>query len=127
MGAHVVSIVGVWHIDSMPLWDRDYLDLERPAHFTFGRDRLGSFQFGAVAGYIDYRVTSTEGLARVEFSWEGFNDSDASSGRGFATLTDGRLEGRLFFHNGDDSGFVATRLPARAGESKTKRAPPKRS
>lgn len=29
----------------MELWDKDYLDLEGPAHITFDRDRLGSFQF----------------------------------------------------------------------------------
>lgn len=102
-------VIGVWRIDEMELWDRDYLDLEVPAHITFARDRLGSFQFGAVQGGIDYRVASNRPALTVEFSWEGFNDADPSSGRGWAVLTDDRLAGRFFFHNGDDSAFVATR------------------
>ena len=96
----------------MELWDRDYLDLEVPAQITFARDRLGSFQFGAVHGGIDYRVAKDGVELTVEFSWEGYNDADPSSGRGWAALTDGRLVGRFYFHNGDDSAFTATRARA---------------
>lgn len=93
----------------MELWDRAYLDLEGPAHITFDGDRLGSFRFGAVAGWIDYRLGTRDGKSAVEFSWEGRNDSDHSGGRGWATIDDDRIIGRLFFHNGDDSAFVALR------------------
>ena len=62
------SLAGTWSIDSMELWDRDYLDLEVPAHLTFGRDRLGSFQFGAVEGGIDYRLSASDSLMKVEFT-----------------------------------------------------------
>lgn len=109
-------ITGAWRILSMELWDRDYLDLEVPAHITFGRDRLGSFQFGAVEGGIDYRLSESDGLAKVEFSWEGFNDRDASSGRGCAILADIQLKGRFFFHNGDESEFMAVRVPSATGK-----------
>jgi|BarGraNGADG00212_1021973.scaffolds.fasta_scaffold114202_1 hypothetical protein len=102
-------LVGTWRIEAMELWDRDYLDLEGEAHITFDRDRLGSFQFGAVRGGIDYRLSHDQAATRVEFSWEGFNDSDPSSGRGWAVHVGDRLEGRFYFHNGDDSAFVATR------------------
>ena len=104
--------LGAWRIIQMELWEPDYLDLEVPAHITFDKDQLGSFQFGAVRGWIDYRVTTDGPSSRVEFSWEGFNDADPSCGRGWAAITDERLIGRLFLHNSDDSAFVAERTPA---------------
>ena len=103
-------VVGAWRIDSMELWDRDYLDLEVPAHITFDRGRLGSFQFGAVRGWIDYRLSEVGNTARMDFSWEGFNDSDPSCGRAWAVVIDGRLEGRFHLHNGDESAFSASRV-----------------
>jgi hypothetical protein len=101
---------GSWRILKMQLWDRDYLDLEVPAHLTFEGDRLGGFQFGVVRGGIDYRVSERHGRPAVEFSWEGFNDSDPSSGRGWAFVDGDTMQGRFFLHNGDDSAFTAQRL-----------------
>jgi hypothetical protein len=46
----------------------------------------------------------------VEFSWEGNDESDPASGRGWAVLEeDGSLSGRIFFHLDDDSGFTPVR------------------
>jgi hypothetical protein len=68
----------------------------------------GAFMFGAVKGWLDLRYGTHYGSACVEFSWEGFNDADPASGRGWAMLgTAGRLVGDLFIHNSDSSGFVA--------------------
>jgi hypothetical protein len=106
---------GSWRILKMQLWDRDYLDLEVPAHLTFEGDRLGSFQFGAVRGWIDYRVVERDGRPAAEFSWEGFNDSDPSSGRGWAVVNGNEMQGRLFLHNGDDSAFTAQKSPSTRG------------
>ncbi len=117
MATPAAQFLGTWRIVSMELWDRDYLDLEGPAHIKFDKDRLGSFHFGAVRGWTDYRIADVGGAPRVEFSWEGTNDSDPSSGRGWAAIADDQLVGRLFFHNGDDSAFVAERTggPTRKG------------
>lgn len=44
----------------------------------------------------------------VEFSWQGHDEGDPASGRGWATLeAEGSLRGRIYFHLGDDSGFHA--------------------
>lgn len=112
MASADARLIGNWRIVEMELWDRDYLDLEVPAHIHFEDDRLGSFQFGAVKGWIDYRVSDDGDSATVEFSWEGFDDSDSACGRGWAQVTGDRLTGRIFLHNGDDSAFVATRTAA---------------
>lgn len=93
----------------MQQWERDYLDLEVPAHLMFDGNRSGSFQFGAVRGWIDYRVGDRAGKPAVEFSWEGFNDADPSCGRGWAWIDGDEMEGWLFIHNSDDSAFTARR------------------
>jgi hypothetical protein len=42
--------------------------------------------------------------------WEGNDESDPASGRGWAALEeDGSLRGHIYFHLGDDSGFRAVR------------------
>lgn len=105
---------GTWRITSMELWDQAYMDLEGPAHITFDADRLGSFQFGAVRGWIDYRVSTEDGRVRVEFSWEGVSEGDPLCGRGWAVQVNDAIEGLLFIHNGDESRFTAIRSrPAR--------------
>lgn len=56
------------------------------------------------------RQTYGEGTNKVEFTWEGDDEGDARSGRGWASLSDGgSLTGWIFFHLGDDSGFLAVR------------------
>ena len=103
---------GEWRIHRMELWDAGYLDLEGPAFITFGTDRLGEFRFGAVHGWVDYRVVQREGKSLAEFSWDGVNAGDPVCGRGWAVQSGGSLVGRLFIHGGDDSGFEAIPVPA---------------
>jgi hypothetical protein len=99
--------IGTWRILEMELWDEEYMDLVVPAYMRFDEDGLGEFQFGAVHGWIDYRIETEEMGEYVEFSWEGENDTDHVCGRGWALCGSELLRGRLFFHNGDDSGFTA--------------------
>ena len=101
---------GRWRIVEMEVWPDDYLDLIEPAHSAFEGDTDGVFVFGAVKGWLDVRYGARDGAACAEFSWEGHNDADPASGRGWATIgTAGRLVGHLFIHNSDDSPFVAER------------------
>jgi len=51
----------------------------------------------------------------VEFTWEGNDESDPASGRGWAALEeDGSLRGHIYFHLVDDSGFRAVRTESLA-------------
>jgi hypothetical protein len=103
------GLSGLWRIGEMDLWDRDALDLVAPAFIEFRPDRTGSFGFIAVTGWMDCR-DATGGRSAVEFSWEGTDEGDQVSGRGWAALqNDGSLYGRIYFHLGDDSGFRAER------------------
>lgn len=101
--------LGRWLIESMTEWNDDFINAEMRGYFEFGDDGIGSFQFGYVHGNIDYHITQREDEPAGEFTWEGNDEMDPAMGRGWAMLKDGRLEGMLYFHRGDESGFVATR------------------
>lgn len=60
---------------------------------------------------MDCRPGERDGRDSVEFTWQGSDEGDEASGRGWAMLTDdGSLQGHLYFHLGDNSGFRAVRF-----------------
>jgi hypothetical protein len=100
--------VGKWRIVEMELWDRDAIDLVGPAFIEITTDGRGRFRFIAVEGYLDCQHVEREDRPAVEFTWDGNDEGDRASGRGWAQLeADGSLRGHIFIHNGDDSGFRA--------------------
>lgn len=104
------GLTGRWRIVEMELWDGEDLDLVAPAFIEFRPDGTGSFGFLVVSGSMDWRKEGID-RSRVEFSWDGSDEGDPVSGRGWAALKDdGSLGGRIYFHLGDDSGFRAERL-----------------
>jgi hypothetical protein len=107
MGRKVNPYSGKWRIIEMEMWDQDFIDLETEGHFTFDKDELGSFQFGAVRGQIDYRIEDICGSERLEFSWEGSDENDPASGRGWVILENDLINGKIYFHLGDSSWFKA--------------------
>ncbi len=87
-----IPVVGRWQITESELWDSDALNLVAPAFIEFERDGSGSFGFIAVQGQIDCREAERDGWPGVEFSWEGNDECDLASGRGWAVLEeDGSL------------------------------------
>jgi len=102
-----MSITGKWRITEMDLWDREAIDLVGPAFIEFG-GQGGRFRFIAVEGWMNCRHKERSGPPYVEFTWDGNDECDPASGRGWAKLgKDGRLNGRIYIHDGDDSGFRA--------------------
>ncbi|CAN5137184.1 hypothetical protein BH18ACT4_BH18ACT4_05810 [soil metagenome] len=105
-----MKVEGRWRIVEMELWDRDATDLIGPAFIEIRSDGTGSFRFIAVEGWMDIRKVDRAGLPGIEFSWDGNEECDPASGRGWATLeSDGSLSGRIYIHSGDDSAFRAIR------------------
>jgi hypothetical protein len=103
----------------MDLWDQEALDLIRPAFIEFATQRTGRLCFIAVEGSIDWREMQRDGRSGVEFTWEGRDEDDPASGRGWAMLEeDGSLRGHLYFHLGDDSGFQAVRADGQPGSQR---------
>jgi hypothetical protein len=77
--------------------------------FEFKKDGQGEFHFGYVHGFIDYRLGTRDGNPCAEFTWEGNDEMDSAMGRGWAVIDGDEIEGMLFFHQGDESGFKAER------------------
>ena len=105
-----MNLTGRWRIVEMDLWDLEAIDLMGPAFIEFQADQTGSFRFIAVEGWMDCAHGRRDGRPCVEFSWDGEDDGDRASGRGWAVLEqDGSLRGHIYFHLGDDSSFRARR------------------
>ena len=96
---------GRWRIVEMEQWAQEFVDLVSPGHITFNGDGCGELHFVAVDVNLDWRVGATANW--VDFAFEGFDDGDEVSGSGWAELTGTKLTGRIAFHLGDESGFVA--------------------
>jgi hypothetical protein len=95
----------------MDNWDQEAIELIQPGFIEFGPGGLGSLGFIVVTGQLDYRGGDRGDRTRTEFSWQGSDEGDEVSGRGWAALNaDGTLEGHIYFHLGDDSAFRAERF-----------------
>ena len=106
-----MSIIGRWRITEMDNWDQEAVDLVQPGFIEFDDDGLGGLGFIVVTGELDCRDADRDGRPGVEFSWQGSDEGDDVSGRGWAALNpDGTLEGHIYFHLGDDSAFRAERF-----------------
>jgi hypothetical protein len=108
------AFLGDWRITTMELWAKDAIELLGPGVITFEDEAFGEFRFIAVRGWMDCRFAERDGKPLVEFSWQGKDEMDDASGRGWGVIgDDGMLAGRIYFHQGDDSAFTAMRLTGR--------------
>ncbi len=101
---------GIWHIIEMDLWDEDYFNMEVQAFIRVDSNGIGDFQFGLVSGGLNGEVVKLGNTERFEFTWEGKDENDPAFGSGWLELTGkNKLRGRIKFHLGDSSEFLATR------------------
>ena len=91
----------------MSACDDEFIDEEEEAYLEFDKKGNGQFHFGYVHGQMDCRQTIREGEPAIEWTWDGNDEMDAAQGRGWALVKGDELHGMIFFHNGDDSEFVA--------------------
>ena len=107
--------LGRWRITWMDQWDQDYVDEEVEGYIEFEPKGCGSFHFGYVQGRMDCRTTTRDGKPAVEFSWEGGDAADGTplTGRGWAVLDGREIKGMIFFHEGDDSEFMASKAKSK--------------
>jgi hypothetical protein len=110
---------GRWRIVSMDAWEDDFLDEEGEAFIEFDDHDSGEFHFGNVQGDMDCRLTTRDGEPAVEWTWDGNAEMDAAQGRGWAVMKGDELHGMIFFHCGDDSGFVARKKGHASLEAET--------
>src|SRR5262245_32460086 len=103
---------GCWRIGSMSAWEDDYLDEEEPAYIEFDDRGGGEFHFGYVHGHMNCRLGTRDGEPAAEWTWDGNAEMDPAQGRGWAVVKDDELHGMIFFHQGEESSFVAKRVKA---------------
>jgi hypothetical protein len=130
---------GTWYIVSMEAWDADYINAAGRGHLRIDQDGCGFMQFGAVEAALDCRSEDVGGNQRLEFTFQGVDEGDPVSGRGWGTVSGSEMAGRIYFHWGEASGFTATketlseastrstpkvvRLPNRRGTAKARSFP----
>ena len=94
----------------MDQWDVDEESEELQPFIEFEGSDTGQFQFGCVCGQMDCRATQRDGQPAVEFTWDGNDETEHVYGRGWAILNGDELNGMIFFHLGDESGFSASKV-----------------
>jgi hypothetical protein len=105
---HDHSLVGLWHIYEMEMWDEDYFNEETQAYIEIAAENNGEFQFGLVTGAIDGDLEDSNGKERFVFTWDGSDEMDEASGSGWLQLSSkDEVEGLFKMHGGDRSTFKA--------------------
>jgi hypothetical protein len=113
------KFLGRWRITETEVWDGEALDMLVPAHMTFEASGRARFEMICVVGEMDCEFEED----RVDFTWAGNDEMDGASGRGWAVINkDGSLRGRIAFHHGDKSSFVARREEPRPAGAKRRAA-----
>lgn len=106
------TLTGKWHIIEMENWDADYFNMDGQAYVEVDEKRgLGTFQFGLVFGQMDGDVEYIQGKDRFSFTWDGNDEMDPVSGRGWLQLVKSdEIEGYIKIHQSDSSMFQAVRV-----------------
>jgi hypothetical protein len=92
LAALAAPFQGRWRIAEMDLWDNEALDLVEPAFLEI-KGQQGEMRFIAVQAWLDIRYDARAGGPLAEFSWEGIDEGDQRSGRGWVAIgTAGRLD-----------------------------------
>ena len=103
-----MNFIGKWDIIEMEMWDEDYFNMEDQAYIEIESNNLGSFQFGLVSAQIDGKTVDYTGQDRFEFTFEGNDECESTSGSGWVMLKEKDIiEGEFRFHLSDDSTFLA--------------------
>ncbi len=100
-------LLGRWRITWMEQWAQDFVDAEVEGFIRFDEDGSGEFHFGYVHGHLGYQETERNGRPAVVFTFEGNDEMDPCSGRGWAFRKGERIGGKIVFHQGDESNFKA--------------------
>jgi hypothetical protein len=102
------SLIGMWHIYEMELWNEDYFNMEVQAYIEITSQNMGEFQFGLVYGSLDGYLEDFNGKERFVFTWEGNDEMDEASGSGWLQLSnEDQADGLIKLHGGDRSTFKA--------------------
>ena len=94
---------GKWEIVEMQAWDKKAIDLVEPGYIEFGNEKSGLLHFICIYADISYQINKD----KIIFSFQGDEEGHTISGRGWAKIKKGDLQGRIFIHKGNESSFNA--------------------
>ena len=108
---------GTWRIVKMSNWDEEYCNMEVQAFINIKKSGAGEFQFGLVSGSMSGEFIQRDGDKIFDFTWEGSDECDESSGDGWMKIKkDGTAEGEIRFHEGDKSMFWAKKRDSKKSD-----------
>jgi hypothetical protein len=81
----------------METWDAEYIDLVGPGYLRIDRQGGGFLQFGAVEATLDCRADDIGNDPRLEFTFQGFDEGDPISGRGWSAVSGAEMTGHIYF------------------------------
>jgi len=87
----------------MEMWEQDYVDMEVPGYIAVDKEGYGEFQFGLVHGSF----FADPEKAYISTEWEGHAEMDEAYGEISARVEEEKLQGTIYFSNGDESEFRA--------------------
>jgi hypothetical protein len=100
---------GTWRITEIEGWDTAYIDLTGPGYIAIGRKGSGFMQYGAVEADLDCHIEEIGNTQRLEFTFQGFDEGDPISGRGWVVVEGTKMTGHIYIHHGDEAPFKAVR------------------
>lgn len=103
------KFVGQWRVIELQGFDSDYVDLCGPAKLKLNTRGTGRMNFGAVDAELDCKIDERDERV-LHFSFEGVDEGDPISGRGYCLGEGNLMIGRVFRHFGDEFGFKAKRM-----------------
>lgn len=104
------KFVGYWRITVLVGFAAEYLDLCGPAMIIISPGGIGQMNFGAVEIELDCKMDDLNDMV-LRFSFEGADEGDPISGRGYCLDRNDEMTGRILRHCGDEMEFKAQRVP----------------
>ena len=103
---------GIWRIEEMDAWDSDFIDMVTPGNIKIQKNGHAEMHFGCVDIWLECRMDKYVKGEKLEFTFEGNDENDSVSGRGWAILQEDKMKGHIYFYLGDDSDFIARKIKA---------------
>jgi hypothetical protein len=105
-----MSYVGQWRIVETSAWDTDYLDESEDACVEFTRDS-GTMTFGYIYLEMDVAKEQIGNADILGYSFVGNDEDHEVSGWDWFHQTESKdeMEGKIYFHYGDNSGIRIVR------------------
>jgi hypothetical protein len=107
------ALHGHWQIEASSLWDDESLHLFGTAYLKIRPNGFGEFVVGALEADIDWHARDDSSPPCVDFSFEGNDDGEPVSGRGWARCTGDALQAEIFIHRGDRSALTGRKVGRR--------------